>query len=186
MNIQTVLKETEEKMKKSVEVTKRELATIRTGRASPSLVEGITVEYYSNQLPLKQLATISTPEARLIVIQPWDVSMIDEIEKSILKSNLGLTPNNDGKVIRIGIPQLTQERRKELDGLVKKLAEEGRISIRAVRREANHSLKRLEEESKIPEDESYKAQEKTQELTDRYIEEINQLLKNKEKEIMEV
>ena len=186
MTIQDVLKETEEKMKKSVEVTRRDLATIRTGRASPALVEGIMAECYSNQLPLNQLATISTPEARLIVIQPWDLSNIGSIEKAILKSSSGLTPNNDGKVIRISIPQLTQERRKELDGLVKGLAEEGRVAVRSVRRETNHSLKQLEDDGKIPEDENYKSQEKTQGLTDKYIEEINQLLKNKEKEIMEV
>ena len=186
MTSQDVLKETEEKMKKSVEVTRRELATIRTGRASPALVEGIMVECYSNQLPLNQLATISTPEARLIVIQPWDLSNIASIEKAILKSSSGLTPNSDGKVIRINIPQLTQERRKELDGLVKGLAEEGRVAVRSERRQANHSLKQLEDDGKIPKDGSYEAQEKTQKLTDKYIEEINQLLKNKEKEIIEV
>ncbi|MBM3252882.1 MAG: ribosome recycling factor [Candidatus Omnitrophica bacterium] len=185
MITKNVLYETEEKMKKTIEATIREFGAVRTGRASPSLVEGIHVEYYGTPTPLKQLATISTPDARLLVIQPWDISILSEVEKAILKSELGITPMNDGKLIRISIPQLSKERREELVKLVRKMAEDSRISIRTIRRDANEHVKKLQKDSKITEDDSFKTQEDIQKLTDRYVEKIEQILKDKEKEIME-
>ncbi|MFH0838926.1 MAG: ribosome recycling factor [Candidatus Omnitrophota bacterium] len=181
-----VLHETEEKMKKTIESTVREFGTVRTGRASPTLVEGIHVEYYNTPTPLKQLATISTPDARLIAIQPWDMSILGDIEKAILKSDLGVTPVNDGKLIRISLPQLSKERREELVKLVKKMSEDGRVSIRTIRRDMNEHIKKLQKDSKITEDDSFEAQESIQKLTDKYIEKIDQILKDKEKEILEV
>ena len=184
--VNQILHQTEEKMKKSIEVTTREFNTIRTGRASASLVEGIKVDYYGNPTPLKQLAGISTPEARLIVIQPWDISALQEIEKAILKSELGITPSNDGKLLRLNIPSLTKERRADLVKMIHKLTEEGRVTIRSLRRDANEQLKAAEKSDKITEDENFKAQDNTQKLTDKYIKQLDDLLKNKEKEIMEV
>lgn len=184
--VQSVLKDAEEKMKKAVEATQRELQTIRTGRASASLVEGIMVDYYETKTPLKQLAAINVPEPRLIVIQPWDASIINEIEKAILKSDLGIIPNNDGKLIRINVPPLTQERREELTKVVKRIAEEGRVSVRTVRRDANEHLKRIEKEGHISEDDMFKAHKDVQKLTDRYIEEIDKILEHKEKELQEI
>jgi len=186
MALGDVKKETEEKMKKTLDVTKREYATIRTGRASASLVEGIKVDYYGTPTPLKQLAGILTPEARLIVIQPWDPGSMALIEKAILASNVGITPNNDGKVIRLSVPPLTHERREELDKVIKKLAEDGRVSMRSIRRDANDQIKKLEKDKSIPEDMRFKAQDDIQKLTDKYIGEVDKLLKEKEKEILEV
>ncbi len=185
MLTKNILHETEDKMKKTIEAAMREFGSIRTGRASPSLVEGIHVEYYGTPTPLKQLATISAPDARLIVIQPWDISILAEVEKAISKSDLGITPNNDGKLIRISIPQLSKERREELAKLVKKMAEDSRISLRTIRRDANEHVKKLKNDGKITEDDSFKTQEEIQKLTDRHIEKIEQILKDKEKEIME-
>lgn len=165
---------------------KRELLTLRAGRASPALVEGLEVDYYGTMTPLNQLAGITVPEPRLIVIQPWDKGAIKEVEKAILKSDLGLTPNNDGNLIRLAIPQLTEERRLELVKFVRKKGEEGRIAIRNLRREANEKLKAAQKDGQLSEDQFYTSQEKTQEMTDDYIKMIDGLLEEKEKEIMEV
>ncbi len=185
MAIKDVLHETEDKMKKTVQAVKREFAEVRTGRASPSLVEGILVEYYGAKTPLKQLATISTPDARLVVIHPWDVSVIAQVEKAILQSNLGITPNNDGKLIRISIPHLTDERREELDKIVKRIAEAGKVSLRTVRRDANEALKQLEKNKEIAEDDRFKSQDEVQKLIDRYTSQLDEALEAKEKEIRE-
>jgi len=150
-----ILKDTEHKMKKTVEATQREFSTVRTGRAQSALVEGIAVNYYGAPTPLKQMANIATPEPRLIVINPWDKSVLGEVEKAILKANIGLTPNNDGKVIRISVPQLTQERREELKKVLKSVAENGKISLRTARRASNELLDKLEKEKKITEDDKF-------------------------------
>lgn len=181
-----VLRDAEEKMKKVIIATKREFAAVRTGRASVSLVEGIHIDYYGTPTPLKQLATISTPDVKLIIIQPWDPTTLAEIEKTIQKSTLGVMPTNDGKVIRISIPPLSEERRQELIKITKKMAEDGRVSIRTVRRDANEGLNKLEKNKLATEDEAFKAQEKTQELTDKYIKEIDAILAEKDKELLEV
>lgn len=185
-SVKELLHETEEKMKKVIAATKREFAAVRTGRASVSLVEGIHIDYYGTPTPLKQLATISTPDVKLIIIQPWDPSTLGEIEKAIQKSSLGVMPTNDGKLIRISIPPLSEERRQELIKITKKMAEDGRVSIRTVRRDANEHLKKLEKDKFATEDQMYKAQEKVQEFTDKYIKEIDQVLAEKDKELMEV
>ena len=185
MAIKDILHETEDKMKKTVQSVKREFAEVRTGRASPSLVEGVLVEYYGTKTPIKQLATISTPEARLVVINPWDASIINQVEKAILQSNLGLTPNNDGKLIRITIPHLTDERRQELDKIVKRIAESGRVSLRTARRDANESLKQLDKSKEIAEDDRFKSQDEVQKLIDKYTTQIDEALGAKEKEIQE-
>jgi ribosome recycling factor len=183
MKVKEIVHNTEEKMKKAIEATKREFAEIRTGRANPSLVEGLRIDYYGTPTLLKQIASISIPDARLIVIQPWDPSAIAEIEKTILKSNLGITPMNDGKVVRLSVPQLSKERREELAKVVKNMAEEGRISLRTIRREANESVKKMEDDKVITEDERFKGQDEIQKLTDKYIQSIEQILKDKEKEL---
>jgi ribosome recycling factor len=185
MAIKDVLHDTEEKMRKTVVAVKREFAEVRTGRASPSLVEGILVEYYGSKTPIKQLATISTPEPRLLAIHPWDSSIINQVERAILQSNLGLTPNNDGKHIRIGIPHLTDERRNELDKIVKRIAENGRVSLRTARRDANEALKQLERDKAIAEDDRFKSQNQVQKLIDKYTSEVDGSLEAKEKEIQE-
>lgn len=184
--IDKVYKDIEEKMNSSIDVLKRDLNTVRTGRASLSLLDGIKVNYYGNPTPLNQMATLSVPESRLITIQPWDNSVIGEIEKAILKADLGLTPVNDGKLIRISIPPLTEERRKELVKVVKKYAEECKVAIRNIRRDGNDSLKALEKEKEITEDESFKSQGKIQELTDKFIESVDKITDKKEKEILEI
>ena len=184
--INEILSQTEEKMKKAVEATQRELAGIRTGKATISLLDGIRVDYYGSIVPLSQVANITTPDPKLLVIQPWEKKLIPEITKAIQKSDLGLNPQSDPNVIRLPIPPLTEERRKELVKLVKKLAEEGKIAIRNIRREANDSLKKAEKDKQISEDENRKSQEKVQELTDKYIESIEDLIAKKEKEVMEV
>jgi ribosome recycling factor len=176
----------EERMKKSIQSLLDEFKTLRGSRASQSLFEKIRVEYYGNKVPLNQVATISIPEARLVIIQPWDRSVLAEIEKAIQKSELSINPNNDGKVIRISIPPLTEERRKDLVKTVKKIAEQSRVSIRNVRRDANEELKKMAKDSKISEDESKRGVEEIQKMTDKYIEEVNKLSEEKEKEIMEV
>jgi len=176
----------EEKMKKSLKVYKDELASIRAGRANPSLLDRITVDYYGTPTPLKQISNISAPEPRMILIQPWDTKSISEIEKAIQKSDLGLNPSVDGKVIRLIIPQLTEERRKELLKVVKKTAENAKIAIRNERREANENLKKMQKASEITEDDYKLAEDKVQKITDKYIEEVENLLSIKEKEIMEV
>ncbi len=180
-----ILSECRQKMIKTIDVLKKEFMRIRTGRASTSLLDGIKVDCYDTQMPLDQVASISIPESRLITIKPWDQSIIGEIEKSILKSELGLTPMNDGKIIRIPIPPLTEERRKELAKLARKMAEDGKVSIRNHRREANELLKELKQEKEISEDEMYKGQDKVQKATDEFIKNIDEVTAEKEKEIME-
>jgi ribosome recycling factor len=183
MTIKEIIHDTDIKMKKTVENTQRELGTIRTGRASTSVVEGVKVDYYGTPTPLKQLGAISTPDPKLIVIQPWDKNALADIEKAIMKSDLGLTPTNDGKVIRLAIPSLTTERKAELDKIVKKLAEDGRVSIRTCRHSAIEHIKKLEKDKTAAEDDSFRGQEDIQKLTDKHIKEIDTALANKEKEI---
>jgi len=180
-----ILSELGEKMAKSVDALKREFNRIRTGRASTALLDGIRVECYETQMPLDQVASISAPESRLIVIQPWDQSIIGVIEKSILKSELGLTPMNDGKIIRISIPPLTEERRKELAKLARKMAEENKIAIRNHRRDANEMFKELKTEKEISEDEMHKAYSDVQKTTDEFIKKLDEITTEKEKEIIE-
>lgn len=176
----------EDNMRTGIEILKKELATFRTGRATPSLLEKVMVSYYGTPTPVNQVANISVPEARLLVIQPWERQLLPEIEKAILKSDLSINPTSDGSVIRLVIPQLTQERRIELVKAAKKRAEESRVAIRNIRREANDQFKKQQKEGKISEDEMFRRQEKVQKLTDKYIKEIDQLVSNKEKEIMAV
>ncbi|MBW1731761.1 MAG: ribosome recycling factor [Deltaproteobacteria bacterium] len=180
-----ILSELREKMGKTVEALKKEFKKIRTGRATPALLEGIKVECYETHMPLEQVASISVPESRLITVQPWDQSIIGNIEKAILKSELGLTPMNDGKIIRIAIPPLTEERRKELAKLAKKMAEESKISIRNQRRDANEMFKELKNEKEISEDEFFKCQNEVQKITDEFIKKIDEVTAQKEKEILE-
>jgi len=184
--IELILEESEEKMENALLALKREFGRIRTGRASPNLLEGITVEYYGSMVPIRQVANISVPEPRLLVIQPWDRNALSAIEKSINKSELGLNPMNDGVVIRLPIPALTEERRKDLVKIVRKLAEENRVSVRNARRQEIEEMRKLEKEGDITEDDLHRGMEKVQELTDSYIEKIDGFLKKKEEEIMEV
>ncbi len=181
-----VHKETEEKMKKTVRALVDDFNTIRTGRASAAIFDKIRVEYYGNPTPLNQVATISVPEARLVVIQPWDKAVLGEIEKAIQKSELSLNPNNDGKVIRINIPPLTEERRKEYVKIAKNMAEQARVSIRNIRRDATDELKSLQKSGSLSEDQEKRATDDIQKLTDRFIEEVNKHLEEKEHEILEI
>lgn len=181
-----ILKDAELKMKKSTESFQHELMKIRTGKASTSLLDGIRVEYYGAKVPLNQVASLSTPEPRLIVIQPWEKNMIGVVEKEIQKSDLGLTPISDGTFIRLAIPMLTEERRRDLVKLVKKYAEDFRVAIRNIRRNANEFIKREEKAGNISEDELKKLQDNNQEITDKYIKNIDEILSKKESEIMEV
>jgi ribosome recycling factor len=180
------LKETEARMKKAVQALQDELVTIRTGRASPALIERLHVEYYGISTPLNQIATISAPEARLLVVQPWDHSALGAIEKAILKSDLGLNPTNDGRVIRVVIPYLSEERRKELIKIVHKKAEEGRVAIRNCRRDGLDDLLKLQKDKVISEDDFKHGKEELQKLTDRFIEGVDEVAGNKEEEILEV
>ncbi len=184
--ISEIYSSTGERMDKVIIAFQRELATLRAGRATPSLLDRIEVNYYDTMTPLNQLAGIAAPEPRLLVIQPWDKQSITEIEKAILKSDLGLTPSNDGQVIRLTIPQLTEERRKELVKFTRKKAEETKVGIRNVRREANEEIKGLEKDGLISEDERHRSQEQVQELTDGKVKEVDNILQIKEKEIMEL
>lgn len=184
--MQATASETEAKMRKAIEALRRELVTIRTGRASPALVERITVEYYGVPTPLSQVAGISSPEARLLVIQPWDRNVVFLIEKAILKSDLGITPNNDGRVIRLAIPQLSEERRKDLVKVVHRKVEETRVALRNLRREGVDELKDFEKENLITEDDLKDGQERLQRLTDHYIEDAERVGQAKEHEILEV
>ena len=183
--IDDIYHETRESMSKSIESLKRELKRIRTGRASLSILDGIRVDYYGTLTPLNQMATLAVPESRLITIQPWDVSVIQDIEKAILKSDLGLTPANDGKILRISIPPLTEERRKELVKMVHKMCEDHKVSVRNVRRDSNELLKSLKKDGDISEDEAFKAQDEVQKITDEHIKLIDECFTNKEKEILE-
>ena len=184
--MQDIIDRAETKMKHSVDALRKELTTIRTGRASPGLVENVHVEYYGAETPLKQLANISAPETRTLVIQPYDRNTMGSIEKAIQKSDLGLTPNNDGAVIRLTIPRLTEERRKDLVKVVRKQLEEGRVAVRNVRREANDHLKELEKAKELSADDDKRAQERLQRLTDTYIKQIDDIGHAKEAEVMEV
>lgn len=184
--IKDVVSEAESKMVKAIDVLKKDYATLRAGRATPALLEKVLVDYYGVPTPINQMANISVPESRSLVIQPWDKSVIATIEKAILKSDLGLTPTNDGTVIRLTVPQLTQERRNELVKVVKKKAEDARVAIRNVRRDANDHMKDLEKKHEVSEDDSKRGQEDIQKLTDKYIKEVDQIMNNKEQEIMEV
>ncbi|MEE9284630.1 MAG: ribosome recycling factor [Dehalococcoidia bacterium] len=184
--IEDVLSQTQAKMTKSVEVMEKDLASIRTGRATASLVEHITVDYYGNPMPLNQLATITVPEARVIAIQPWDKQSASPIEKAILRSDLGLNPVNDGTLIRLPIPLLTEERRKDLVKVVRRRIEDGKVSVRNVRRDGLESLRALEKSKEISQDEQKRAQERIQKVTDAFIEQADALGAKKEAELMEV
>jgi ribosome recycling factor len=175
-----------DRMSRAIEALKKDFSSIRTGRASLALLDGVMVNYYNALTPLQQLASLSIPESRQIAIQPWDPKVIPELEKAILKSDLGLTPMNDGKTIRINIPLLTEERRKQLVKMVRKKAEEAKVAIRNIRRDTNEELKKLEKEKHISEDIVKKSQEEIQKVTDSYIAKVDEVLANKEKEIMEV
>ncbi len=185
MATKEILHNAEDKMKKTIEAVTREFSEIRTGRASPTMVEGLHIDYCGTPTMLKQLASISVPDAHLLMIQPWDISAILEIEKAIMKSNLGITPSNDGKVIRLSVPQLSKERRQELVKVVHKMSEEGRISLRTIRRDAKDHLDKLEKNKVIPEDDKFKGIEDLQKLVDKYIAKIDEILKSKEKELAE-
>ncbi len=184
-NLNDILEDAKKRMSKSLSVFEAELGKVRTGRASTSLVEHIKVDYYGTQTLLNQLATISVPESKAILIQPWDIGAIATIEKAIRQSDLGINPSNDGKVIRISIPALTEERRKELVKYVGKLAEEYRVAVRQIRKETNNLSKEVEKEKKIPEDQVKRVLSKIQEVTDSFIKDIKEILERKEKEILE-
>jgi len=183
--IESIYQETRDNMGKSIDALKNEFNKVRTGRASLTILDGIRVDYYGTMTPLNQMATLSVPESRLITIQPWDVSVIKEIEKAILKSDLGLTPSNDGKIIRISIPPLTEERRKELVKVINKMSEDHKIAIRNIRRDSNELLKGLKKDGDISEDDAFKAQDQVQKITDENIKLIDDVNKEKEKEILE-
>jgi len=184
--IKDVLKEIEDKMRKSVQSLQKELAGLRAGRATPALLDKLTVEYYGVPSPIHQIASVNVPDARTLVIQPWDKAMLKPIEKAIQKSDLGLTPNNDGTVIRLTIPTLTTDRRNDLVKVARKKAEEGRVAIRNLRRDGNELVKKLEKDGSISEDQTKKGQEDMQKLTDKYVKETEDVLVAKEAEIMEV
>ncbi len=180
-----IISEAKQKMSQSIEALKRDFNRVRTGRATPALLDGIKVECYGALMPIDQVASISVPESRLITIQPWDQSIIGYIEKSILKSELGLTPMNDGKLVRISIPPLSEERRQELAKVARKMAEESKVSVRNHRRDANDTLKDLKKEKEISEDELHRVLDQVQKITDDFIEEIDKVTADKEKEIIE-
>ena len=184
--VQELRKKTNDRMISAVEALKKDFSSIRTGRASLALLEGISVDYYGTLMPIQQLASLSIPESRQIAIQPWEHRIIPEMEKAILKSDLGLTPMNDGKIIRINIPILTEERRKHLVKVVKKRAEEAKVVVRNIRRDSNEELKKLEKEKHLSEDDTKKEHEDIQKITDSFIKKIDEVLQHKEKEIMEV
>jgi ribosome recycling factor len=184
--VEEVFKDVRSRMEKALEILREDLKALRTGRASPALLEKVKVEYYGTLVPLNQLASITAPEPRLLVVRPWDASALAAIEKAILKSDLGLTPMNDGKVIRINIPRLTEERRKELVKVLSKRLEEAKIAVRNCRRDGLEQLKELQDEKLISEDEFFRAREKLDELTEEMIEKIDEIGEAKKKEIMEV
>jgi ribosome recycling factor len=184
--IDEIFEDLKDRMGKSIESLKREYSRLRTGRASIALLDGIRVSYYDTPTPLNQMASLAVPEPRLLVIQPWDKTAIEDIEKAILKSELGLTPINDGKVIRISIPPLTEERRKELVKVARKMSEENKVAIRNIRRDANEMLKDLKKEKEITEDDLYRSQDEVQKTTDQFISQVDELCAAKEKEILEI
>jgi len=184
--INEILKDATERMEKTLSATKTELSRIRTGRANLALLDTVKVDYYGSKTPLKQVANLGVPEPRLITVQPWDRSLLGEIEKALQKADLGITPNNDGHVIRLPIPALTEDRRKELVRLLHQMGEEGRIAVRNIRRDALDQMKKAQKEGGISEDEEYNGGIDVQELTDEYIKKIDESIKSKEEEIMEV
>jgi ribosome recycling factor len=184
--IEELLQDARERMTKSVEATRHEFGSVRTGRATPALLDRIMVDYYGASTPLRQLATIGAPEARMLSIQPYDKGSIKAIEKSILESDVGLTPNNDGNLIRLAIPELTEERRKQLVKVVRGIAEEGRVAIRNIRRDVMHDLRELKEAGEAGSDDEHRAEDALQKLTDQKVTELDAILKGKEEEILEV
>lgn len=180
------LKSARERMDKALEAMRREFSTVRTGKASPALLDSIRVEAYGSQMPLNQVGTVSAPEPRMLVIQPWDRAMIGPIEKAIQTSDLGINPSNDGKVVRVPIPPLTEERRRDFVKMLHKMAEEGRVAVRQARKEANDEIKQRQKEGELSEDDLRREQDEVQKLTDQYVHKIDDLLKHKEAEIMEV
>ena len=186
MDIDSILLDTEDRMEKAIAALERDFAKLRTGRASTSLVDGIKADYYGTPTPISQMASVAVPDSRTLTIQPWDKGGIAAVEKAILKSDLGLTPVNDGKIIRISIPPLTEERRKELGKVSRKYGEEAKVAVRNVRRDANDSLKRLEKDKAITEDDLKRSVDDVQKLTDRFVAEVDKRCASKEKEIMEI
>lgn len=184
--IESVHQETKERMGKTIDALKKEMQRVRTGRASASMLDSVKVDYYGTLTPLNQMASISVPESRLLTIQPWDASAVKEIEKGILKANIGLTPNSDGKIIRISVPPLTEERRKEIVKIVNKTCEEYRVAIRNIRRDSNEMIKSLKKDNEISEDQQHKAQDKVQAITDEHIKMVDEIMKEKEKEILDI
>lgn len=184
--VNAIIKNAEDRMQKSVEANRDELARIRTSKASPSLLDSVRVDAYGSHMPLNQVASIATPDPRLITVQPWDKSLVSEIEKAILKADLGLNPSHDGQLIRIPIPPLNEERRQEYVRICRKIAEDGKIAIRNIRRDANDQIKKMEKDHEISEDESRRLQTQVQEITDRYVKRVDEILQHKEAEIMEV
>ncbi|MFT5169706.1 MAG: ribosome recycling factor [Lysobacterales bacterium] len=185
MPAKQVIIDTEDKMKKVIESAKREFSEVRTGRAHPGLIEGLHIDYYGTATAFKELAAVSVPDPKTIVIQPWDPTIIPEIEKAIQTSSLGLTPQNDGKVVRLNIPALSQERREEMKKIVKDMAEKSRISVRTIRRDANDKIKKMQVDKEISEDDQHRTNDDIQKLTDRYIKDIEQLLNEKSKQLLE-
>ena len=186
MDIDTILLDTEERMEKALAALERDFQKLRTGRATTALVDGIKADYYGTPTPISQMASVAVPDSRTITIQPWDKGGISVVEKAILKSDLGLNPNNDGKIIRLEIPQLTEERRKELSKKVSKIAEDSKVVIRNIRRDANETIKKMEKKKEVTEDDSKEGQENIQKLTDKKIKVIDEIKAKKEKEVMAV
>jgi ribosome recycling factor len=180
------LKSASQKMDRAVEALRREFSSVRTGKASPALLDTVRVEAYGSHVPLNQVATVSAPEPRLLVVQPWDRGMIGPIEKALQTSDLGLNPSNDGKVVRVPIPALTEERRREYVRILHRMAEEGRVAVRLARKEANDEIKQRQKDGDISEDEARREQDEVQKLTDRHVQQIDDLMKHKEAEVMEV
>ncbi len=185
MIVKELVAQTETKMKKTVESVSREFSEVRTGRAHPGLIEGMHIDYYGTPTMIKQVASISIPDAATIVIQPWDSSAIPAIEKTIMSSKLGVTPSNDGKIVRLNLPPLSEERRNELTKVVKEMAENGRVSLRSIRRESNDKIKKMQADSKVSEDDVFKTQEQIQKLTDVYVQKVDKILEEKQEELTE-
>jgi len=183
--LQKIMKDTEDKFKKTLDATSREFQEVRTGRASPSLVDGMMIDYYGTHTMIKQLASISVPNARLIVIQPWDKNALGEIEKAILRSNIGITPTNDGKVIRLAIPHLSKERREELTKVVKDMSETGKVSLRTIRHESKTAIESAEKNKQIAEDDKFNGLDQLQKLTESYSKKIDDIVAAKQKELLE-
>ncbi|RKD24261.1 ribosome recycling factor [Ammoniphilus oxalaticus] len=183
---QNIIKDAEDRMSKSIDTLRRDLASLRAGRATPALLDKVQVDYYGTPTPVTQMANVSVPEPRMITIQPWDKTQLSEIERAIQKSDLGLTPSNDGNIIRLSIPALTEERRTDLVRLVKKEGEEAKVAVRNVRRDVNDSFKKLERDGELSEDDLKRTQEQVQKTTDSFISQVDQIVQDKEKEIMEV